>query len=158
MLVRLLKTAGKVVLVMAAVAWAIGWGREPVCAQCVCANHAGDGGSEAGPVGYQLAAAPRGHANHDHATAAQAVPEVVRPLPPHGGQLTTAEPLTFEVVYLPQEIRVYLYGRLPHPATARDVTGEVSLQPAYDQRATRLALRYVSPPRVSKTISQRRWT
>ena len=60
--------------------------------------------------------------------------------------MTTAKPLTFEVVYLPQEIRVYLYGAMPLPETSKDVTGEVSLQRPYDERATRAALRYVAQP------------
>jgi hypothetical protein len=60
--------------------------------------------------------------------------------------LTAAKPLTFEIVYLPQESRVYLYGVMPHPESAKDVTGEVSLQRPYDERATRVALRYVAQP------------
>lgn len=65
---------------------------------------------------------------------------------PHGGELATANPLSFEVVYLPQEIRVYVYGRVPQPVASEDVTGEVVLQRPHDERQTRLALRYITPP------------
>jgi len=144
MFVRLSKTAGKAVLVMAAVAWAIGWGSTPAYAQCGCCN--GTTNQVSAPAGHQHGTAPDDHAGHDHPTNLRSVPDGARPAPPHGGQLTTAEPMTFEVVYLPQEIRVYLYGRLPQPETAKDVTGEASLQLRNDRRATRLALRYVASP------------
>lgn len=60
--------------------------------------------------------------------------------------MTIAPPMSFEVVYLPQEIRVYLYGIMPYPMSAKDVTGELSLQRAYDDHATRVAMRYVEQP------------
>ena len=40
-----------------------------------------------------------------------------RPL--HGGLLTVIEPLAFEVVYLPRQIRVYVYGPEHQPLAAR---------------------------------------
>ena len=54
--------------------------------------------------------------------------------------------MSFEVVYQPKEIRVYIYGPFPQPANGKDVKGEISLQPRNDKRATRLALRHVAPP------------
>ncbi len=134
MFVRLLKTAGKVVLVMTAIAWATGWGTTPAYAQC-CKHGESHAGHDGESAGDQHGTAHGGHAGHKISAAA-----------PHGGQLTTAAPLAFEVVYVPQEIRVYLYGPLPQPVTAKDVTGEVSLQRRNDERATRVALRYVASP------------
>ncbi len=144
MSVRLLKTAPMVVATVAAAAWAFGWGSVSAYAQCGCGQHGeGHAAHEAGPTGHQHAAAPADHAGHDDPSNLWA-PDGARPVPPHGGQLTTANPMTFEVVFLPQEICVYLYGRLPQPASAKDVTGEVSLQLRNEQRATRVALRYVA--------------
>lgn len=135
MFLRILKTAPIVVATMAAAVWAFGWSSTPAYAQCGCCQHGGShGGHDAGSTGHQHGDASGDRAGHD------------RPAPPHGGQLTVAKPLTFEVVYLPQEIRVYLYGVMPYPASAKDVTGEVSLQRPYDERASRVALRYVAQP------------
>ncbi len=50
-----------------------------------------------------------------------------------------------------QEIRVFIYGPLPQPATAKAVTGEISLQRRGNQRVTRLALRHVAPRAASKS-------
>ncbi len=66
--------------------------------------------------------------------------------PPHGGQVTKMEPLTFEVVYLPQEFRVYIYGLMPYPESARKARGEVVMQVRDNPRAFRYPLHYVAPP------------
>lgn len=140
MLTRLLTTAPIVVAAMAATAWTLGWGSTPAHAQCSCGNHGDHAGHDMGAMGHQHGDAMGDHAGHNHPA------DGARPAPPHGGQLTTAPPLSFEIVYLPQEIRVYLYGVMPYPVSAKDVTGDVSLQRPYDERATRVALRYVAQP------------
>jgi YHS domain-containing protein len=63
---------------------------------------------------------------------------------PHGGQVTASHSLNFEVVYLPLEIRVYVYGVMPTPASAKGVSGNVVLQPPHDPHSLRLALKYVA--------------
>jgi hypothetical protein len=141
MFLRLLKMAPIVVAMVAAGGWALGWGSTAAYAQCGCCQHGGShAGHGAGSAGHQHGATTEDHAAHDRAT------DAARPAPPHGGQLTIAPPMSFEVVYLPQEIRVYLYGVVPNPASAKDVTGEVALQRPYDERATRVALHYVGQP------------
>lgn len=138
MFLRLLKAAPIVVATMAAAIWAFGSASTPAYAQCGCCQHGGShAGHDAESNGHQHGAAPADHTGHDQAAQT----------PPHGGQLTTAKPMTFEVVYLPREIRVYLYGVvMPYPESAKDVTGEVSLQRPNDERATRVGLRYVAQP------------
>ncbi len=134
MSVKLSKTAPIVVLAAAVAVWAVGWGSTPAYAQACC-NHGSHAGHSAGSAGHQ-----HGDAQGDHAAHNQ-------PAPPHGGQLTAAKPLTFEVVYLPQEIRVYLYGIiLPYPESAKDVTGEVAFQLRNDERVNRVGLHYVTVP------------
>lgn len=140
MFVKLLKTAPVVVATMAMGAWAFGWAGATAYAQGCCQHSGSHAGHDAESAGHQHSAAPADHAGHDHPG------DGARPAPPHGGQLTTIEPLSFEVVYQPRAIRLYLYGPLPQPQTARDVTGEIALQLRNDQRATRLALRYVAQP------------
>jgi hypothetical protein len=90
--------------------------------------------------GWGGTSAYTGEPGHDHPAAS------AQPAPPHGGQLKEAKPLNFEVVYMPREIRVYLYGDLPAAQSAKGVTGEVSLQRAGDKRATRLVLRHAAQP------------
>lgn len=132
MLVRFVKSASFVALATAAALWAFGWGSTAAHAQCACGQHAdGHAGHERGAAGHHSGSAESLPADHN------------QPTPPHGGQLTDAAPLTFEVVYQPQEIRVYLYHPLPQPVSARGVKGEVSLRRA-DGRVIRAALRHVA--------------
>ncbi len=140
MFARLLQTVPNAVLAAAAGVWALGWAAAPAYAQCGCSQHAGGhAGHGAEPTAHQ-----HGTPGDDHAGHARAA-DSARPAPPHGGQLTAADPLAFEVVYLPKEIRVYLYRRVPQAAPVKDVTGEVSLQRGNVGRATRVPLRHVAP-------------
>ncbi|MHB8973886.1 MAG: hypothetical protein ACYC3X_28635 [Pirellulaceae bacterium] len=136
MSVNLFKTIRYVVIAMTVSIWATGWGSTAAYAQC-CSQHGGHAGhEESGSAGHQHESAPAEHTGHD-----QPAP------PPHGGQLTTLKPLSFEVVYQPKEIRVYIYGPLPQPPTEKAVKGEISLQRRSDQRVVRLVLRHVVPPK-----------
>jgi hypothetical protein len=60
--------------------------------------------------------------------------------------LVCQPPLLFEVVFQPQEIRLYVYGPWPQTRSAKAVTGEVSLQPFKDKHVTRVELKYVAAP------------
>lgn len=64
---------------------------------------------------------------------------------PHGGQITAKNSLTYEVVYQPQEIRVYVYRATRQPQTVRGVQGEIVTQPRDAHEAARVPLRYVAP-------------
>jgi hypothetical protein len=55
------------------------------------------------------------------------------------------EPLTFEVVYRPQEIRVYIYGLMPYPYSAKDARGEAIMQVRGNPQIFRAPLHYVAP-------------
>lgn len=138
MFVKLPKTAPIIVATVAVAAWASGWGTAAVHAQCggSCGGscgHGGHAGHEAGSTG------------HEHG-AARAAHDQPAPTAPHGGQLTKAKPLTFEVVYRPQEVRVYIYGQMPYPASAKEVRGEVLMQVRDNPRVFRFPLSYVAPP------------
>ncbi|MHB1035108.1 MAG: hypothetical protein ACYC35_19805 [Pirellulales bacterium] len=135
MLARLLKTAPGVLLATAAAAWTIGWGGMPAYAQCGACGQGAHGGHDAGSAGHQ----------HGDRAAQSVAADRVPPGPPHGGQLTVAEPLNFEVVYRPREIRVYIYGVMPYPASAREVRGEAIMQVRGDPRRFGYPLRYVAP-------------
>ena len=140
MIKTLLKTTAIAVAATAATVWALGWGAAPVLAQCGCCRHGGNhAGNDVESTGQQPGEATADHSGHNHANSSHAKSDNPQPKAPHGGQLTTAASSTFEVVYLPEEIRVYLYSRLPQPQSAKDVTGEVSLKRRNDPRATRVA-------------------
>ncbi|MCL4194925.1 MAG: hypothetical protein KJZ87_24510, partial [Thermoguttaceae bacterium] len=101
-----------------------------------------------------------GHSGHapDHATAAQhdrsgpgqpahrQTPVEVRPQ--HGGQVAAIEPHVFEVVYLPQEVRVYLFDMYRRPLSVAGVEGEVVFTVAADGRQFRYPLAPAAPPAV----------
>jgi hypothetical protein len=60
--------------------------------------------------------------------------------------MTTISYLAFEVVYQPQEIRVYVYGPSQQSQSARDVQGEVGLRRRNSDRTFTGTLQYVAPP------------
>ena len=125
------KTVRYVVIAMTVSVWAIGWASASAAPQhSGHANH-----QQSGSVERQHGIVPDEHAGHDQPAAA-----------PHGGQLTSLKQLSFEVIYQPKEIRVYLYGPFPQPANIKDVKGEISLQQRGGKRATRLTLRHIAPP------------
>ena len=107
-------------------------GSAPAASQPAAAPHDGHGDPSSG--GSPNGAAPNAKtAHHDPA--------------PHDGQLTVRKTLVFEVVYLPKEIRVYVYGPYPKPRSARGIEGAIALQPPRDDKhVTRVALKYVAPP------------
>ena len=131
MSMNLCKTVRYVVIALTVSTWGIGW--DSVSAAQQHSGHAKH--QQSGSAEPQHGSVPDEHAGHDQPAAA-----------PHGGQLTTLKSLSFEVVYQPKEIRVYLYGPFPQPASSKDVKGEISLQQRGGKRATRLTLRHVAPP------------
>ena len=85
-----------------------------------------------------------GHAGHQHGTDDEATqPDAP---PPHGGQVTKMEPLTFEVVYRPKEIRVYIFSLMPYPESAKEARGEAVMQVRGNPQVFRYPLSYIAPP------------
>lgn len=139
MSVGLLKTNGKVALWIAAVAWAIGWSASPAFAQHDCCKQGGGhAGHDAGAAGHGPSAHDA-HAGHDHGTPS------AQPTGPHGGQLAASNNGTFEVVYQPKEIRVYLYGPSGKSVSAKGAQGEVTLRVRGHDKDFRYPMKYVAP-------------
>ncbi|MHB9075962.1 MAG: hypothetical protein ACYC3X_00555 [Pirellulaceae bacterium] len=134
MFMNLLRTVRYVVVVITVSAWGIGWGNSSAFAQS-SGQRGGTDHRDATSAEPQHESVPVKPAGHDQP-----------PVAPHGGQLTALQTLTFEVVYQKQEIRVYIYGPFPQPASGKDVKGEISWQPRGDKPATHLTLRHVTPP------------
>jgi len=65
--------------------------------------------------------------------------------PPHGGQISEGAYHHFEVVYRPQETRIYLYDPKGQPVAARGVKGEVVMQVQGSPKQHRFPLSYASP-------------
>jgi hypothetical protein len=89
------------------------------------------------------------------------------PEPPHGGQLSFVPPHVFEVVYQPEQIRVYIHGLVqqPHaargahqpavpgraawqtqPLSAQGVQGTIAMQSHNQRQVRRVPLEHVAPP------------
>ena len=126
-------------LAMGVGGWALFGGIAPVRAQCPCPMHE-HGGSGAG----EGAAA----SGHQHAAGQGDPAGDVRPefRPPHAGQVASIAPFSLEVVYQPQQIRVYLYSPGGQPLSAQGAQGEIAMQVRNDARVWRAPLEYVAPP------------
>ncbi len=70
--------------------------------------------------------------------------------PPHNGQVTRFMFFHFEVVYQPQETRVYLYGPGESPTSAKDVQGQLALRARGSEQVDRYPLHHVAPPAGSR--------
>jgi hypothetical protein len=129
----LFKNVPNAILAIALGAWVAGWGPRAVYAQhnMMHMNHQGMDHS-----------APKA-TTPNPATTKPAVPA---PPGPHGGRMNTAASAVFEVVYRPDEIRVYVYGPTYLRRSARDVEGDVGLRRRNSSRTFTAALQYVAPP------------
>jgi len=110
---------------------------------CLCIGsalaHEGHGGHGAAP----RSASPRrssGSAEKPYAAEPQ------KPAPIHGGQLAKGQRQHFEVVYLPRETRVYLYGDGFQPVSARGASGQVLMQVRGNPQVYGNPLRYAAQP------------
>lgn len=128
------KISGAGILAVAVLLWSIGEFSASAYAQGCC------GGGQHG------ATHGGGHTGHQRDTDDDNAAKQPEAQPPHGGQATKMEPLTFEVVYRPQELRVYIYGFMPYPESAKEAKGEVVMQVRGNPQVFRYPLRYVAPP------------
>jgi hypothetical protein len=133
---NLFKTMRTGMFITAISVWSIGGFTMSAYAQSCCSSMQHDGGN----AGHQ-----HGSVGNDNAAKEQAVVQ-----PPHDGQVTKMEPLTFEVVYYPQEIRIYIYGFMPYPESAKEAQGEVVMQVRGNPQVFRAPLVYVAPPAGSR--------
>src|SRR3972149_7256194 len=131
---NLFKINRTAMLVTAIAIWSIGGFTMSAYAQSCCQH--GSMQHDTGHAGHQL-----GTAGDDNTANTQVAPQ-----PPHDGQVTKMEPLTFEVVYQPQEIRIYIYGFMPYPESAKEARGEAVLQVRGNPQVFRAPLVYVAPP------------
>lgn len=134
----------------------IGGLARPAYADC-CPSHGsaqqGSGHGHGTRGGHQAASAPAsqqggGHGGHGHGAGGghQVADTQAAPQPPHGGQLARNDTLALEVVYRPQEIRVYAYDSALQPASVKDVAGELAMQVEGHNEFHRAPLRYVASP------------
>jgi hypothetical protein len=116
---------------------------------CQHGNHAGHGqGAHGG--GQHGDHAGQGHGDHagqghaGHGAGAEGSPMAQQC--PHGGQMTIAGPLCFEIVYRPKETRVYLHGADHRPMSMQGVQGHMLMQVRGNDKVFRYPLRHVMPP------------
>ncbi|MFH1265277.1 MAG: hypothetical protein ABIK89_06075, partial [Planctomycetota bacterium] len=101
-----------------------------------------------GPTGERAQAAQPGHEHaghgHDHGPGTGRDGAAAHRLP-HGGQMTVADPLSFEAVYRPKETRLYLYGADHRPISAKGVQGRIVMKMRGHDKAFPFPLAYVAP-------------
>lgn len=72
---------------------------------------------------------------------------------PHGGQLVVIKGGSIEVVYRPDEIRVYVYGPSQNPVTAKGVVGEYALEVKRQDKMTYHAFKVVPASSDTKELT-----
>ncbi len=144
--------AGWFSAVVASFVFAAGSAATAAWAQCACCAGGEPQHGSSAQTGHDTHAAHGpGSAPHELHPQEGVKPPSIVARPPHGGQVTAAESVYFfEVVYLPQQTRVYLYGASQEPLSARSVGGQVVMRVRGQTQDFRLPLKYVSPPRGSK--------
>ncbi len=99
--------------------------------------------SDAFAQGMHQHGAQSTHQHQGH-SAAGTMPVAAARTTPHGGQFSVAGPLRFEVVYLPQETRVYVYDASNRPMSARGAAGQVAMRVRGYEKVYRYPLAYVA--------------
>ena len=160
---NLLKTSRVIMPAIVGCVLVIGWSNKPVFAQH--AGHAGhqtpspssqsprlkaSQGPGASPYRFPLPSdyqtqKPADHQYMTHGTHTAAYAPIAQQAP-HGGQIKVASPFTFEVVYQPQEIRLYVYGPDSQGVSARDIRGEITFQVRNAAKTVSVPLQYVAQP------------
>jgi hypothetical protein len=127
-----------------AVAWA------QCCGQCAAGEPQQGSAGQTAPDTSAADSPGAGH-HEAHQQPGVKLPAIVQ-RPPHGGQVTAAADSAgfFEVVYLPQETRVYLYGPKQEPLSARGVRGQAVMRVRGYTRDFPFPLKYVAAPPGSK--------
>ncbi len=88
-----------------------------------------------------------GHAAHQHSSQVGQQHQAATPAgnpASHGGRVSVAGPLRFEVVYMPQETRVYLYDTSNRPISVRDAAGQVDMVVRGSEKVYRYLLAYIA--------------
>jgi hypothetical protein len=120
------------------------------CGQCAAGEPQQGSASQTTPDA-PAADSPGAEHREAHQPPGVKLPAIVQ-RPPHGGQVTVAADSAgfFEVVYLPQETRVYLYGPKQEPLSARGVRGQAVMRVRGYSREFPFPLKYVTSPQGSK--------
>ena len=108
----------------------------PARAGDCCSSRKSSGGHDHG-----ARAAGSEHAGHQHSQIPAAS---VATVPLHGGQVHATNFHRFEVVYLPHETRIYLYGTDRRPLSPRGAEGQVTMQVRGNDQVYRYALKPVA--------------
>ena len=128
------------------IAAALVWAMTSTSAVAQCGGHGGMGGHDHGAAGAGS------HSMHSeqprHHSFNGGVPPLVQHTP-HGGLFLEAETHRLEVVYLPQETRVYLFGKSMEPLSTHTLRGDMSLYIQGESSPRRTPLQY-APPRSPK--------
>jgi YHS domain-containing protein len=123
-------------LAVTCLVWAGSWTVQPAWAQ--------DAGHQPSAQPVQAATMPPGHHQGEMAPSSGAR------VAPHGGQVTKTALYCVEVVYRPQEIRVYLYEASLRPLTARGLQGRATMKVQGQKQLFVRTLGHVVPPAGSR--------
>ena len=111
-----------------------------VILMCVVVLQSADGWSHGGH-GNAIGARPNKTARRTQAVAIDRT--TLAEKRPHGGHVHRSTYHSFEVLYLPHETRVYIYGPTEWPTTAQGVVGTIAMQVKGNPTQYRYNLHYV---------------
>lgn len=120
------------------------WAMPAVSVVAQCGGHGG--GHDHGAAGGDSHAGHDGYGNH---LPNGGLPPLVM-ITPHGGEFLEAGSNSLEVVYLPHETRVFLYGKTRQPLSARELRGQMSMQFPGETGIRQFPLQYAAQPKGSK--------
>ena len=85
--------------------------------------------------------AGRQHDSHSPSATSNPYAAIIPQMAPHGGQVATMQRHDFEVVYMPREMRIYIYSPARHLLNAQKVRGDVVMQVRGNPRPFRYPVR-----------------
>jgi len=121
-----------------------------MCAWLSCSIAFGQGGGMGGGMGGGRGHGGQGGSDHykapaDYYQGAGPPPSQIS-LTPHGGEYLVTDPSRYEIVYMPLQIRIYLFDSKMKPLTARDVHAQMSLTVPSESSRRKIPFQYVAKP------------
>jgi hypothetical protein len=119
------------------------WAGSPALGQGGMDGGGGGGGRHGGGGGGRGADSSKTAADYYRGAAPAPAPIA---LTPHGGEFLETETNRYEIVYMPLQVRIYLFDSKRKPLTARDVHVQMSLKVPLESAPRTIPFRYIAMP------------